>query len=685
MESSLFPFFNPRGVAVVGASTTPEKLGYGTARNLIRSGYQGAIHFVSQNPGFLFNRPVYTDIQRVPDPVDLAVLIVPAQDMPAAIRASGLRGIKAAILISSGFREAGADGIALEADCLAAAREFGMRLIGPNCIGIINTHLPIDTTFLQPPMPAAGDIGFVTQSGAFCAAIIDLMRDQGFGFSQILSLGNQADVTESEALSAVAADEHTKVIVLYMESVSDGRQFVEIARKVTQQKPVIALKVGRYEAGQKAAASHTGALAGAEPAFEAAFEKAGVLRAETAEQMFDWARALADCPLPAGRCTAILTNAGGPGVIAADAFEINGLRPARLNDRTLDQLTKILPPAAGLHNPVDMLASASPVTYAACLDALLADSNVDMVVLILPPPPMFTAESVAEEIIPLIKRSMKPVAVSLMGSLLTEKALKSFEAARIPTYPFPERAVSALSALAKRAESLLSNEKPPDGASPKAAYARAAMVSPEVLLKEYGIQVALTKLAHSAEEAKAFAQEIGFPIVLKIASLDISHKSDVSGVILNLMDNTTLLQAYTNLLEQIRISQPSARIDGVHIQHQLTSGQEVIVGVKRDPLFGPLVLFGSGGIEVEGIKDVAFYLAPLTRVEAQKMLSRTWAGRKLKGFRNLPTCDENAVIDYLIRLSRLACENDWLEEIEINPLIVQSTGAVAVDVRMRSR
>src|SRR3972149_1583940 len=327
-------FFSPKGVVVIGASTSSEKLGYGVARNLIQSGYQGAIHFISQKQGELFGLPLYTDLSQVPDPVDLAILIVPPNATPKTIEDCGRRGIKAAIIMSSGFREAGPKGAALEQQCLNIAHAQGVRLLGPNCIGTIDTHLPLDTTFLQPPMPAQGHIGFIPHSGAFCAAIVDWAGAEGFGFSQLISLGNQVDVNETDILSALADNEDTRVIVLYMESVSEGRRFVAVARDVTQRKPVIALQVGRFEAGQKAAASHTGALAGSEAAFDAAFAKAGVLPAAPAEQMFDWARALEvypnGLPLRGLRDTlaknarystsskhgiAILTNAGGPGVI----------------------------------------------------------------------------------------------------------------------------------------------------------------------------------------------------------------------------------------------------------------------------------------------------------------------------------------------------------------------------------
>ncbi|MBI5703006.1 MAG: acetate--CoA ligase family protein [Chloroflexota bacterium] len=681
MDTSLLPFFQPKGVVVVGASTSPEKLGYGAARNLVQSGYRGAIHFVSQKPGELFGRPLYTELAAVPDPVDLAVLIVPPHVTPQVIEQCGKRGIRAAIIVSAGFRETGAEGAALEEQCLEAARAHGVRLLGPNCIGVIDTHLPLDTTFLQPPMPATGGIGFISHSGAFAASIVDWARGEGFGFSQIVSLGNQADVNETDMLAALAEDPHTKVIALYMESVSDGRRFVETARRVRRRKPLIALKVGRFDAGQKAAASHTGALAASDTAFDAAFAKAGVLRADTAEQMFDWARALETCPLPRGKRIAILTNAGGPGVIAADSLETNNLVPAQLTESTLKALSAILPPSASLHNPVDMLASASPQTYADCLRLLLADPNVDAALVILPPPPMFKAEEVAEKLMDAIGQSDKPVVVALLGSTLIEQAKQTFKSAKIPTYPFPERAVAALSALYKRAQFLKAEETH----ETRLQRARLSISNPEELLAAYDIPVAVLKLARNAEEAIAFADEIGYPIVMKIASTDIPHKSDVGGVMLNIKDASSLSAAYAQMMSRVKAAVPYARIEGVHLQKQIPQGQEAIVGMVRDPQFGPLMMFGSGGVEVEGLKDVVFALAPLTQAEAEEMIRKTWAGRKLRGFRSIPPADEGAAVDVLLKLSRLAVENELIEEIEINPLRVLEKGAIAVDVRIKAR
>ena len=565
------------------------------------------------------------------------------------------------------------------------ARANAIRLLGPNCIGTIDTHLPLDTSFLQPPMPQKGGVAFVSHSGAFCAAIIDWSRREGFGFSQIVSLGNQADVTETEALSMVVEDEHTHVIALYLEGISDGRRFIDEAGEVTARKPVVALKVGRFESGRRAAASHTGAMAASDDAFNAAFEKAGIFRADSAEQMFDWARALEVCPLPRGRNVAVLTDAGGPGVIAADALEANGLSLARLSEATTGKLAARLPAAAGVQNPVDMLASASPEDYATCLQVLLDDAGVDSALVILPPPPMFTAEAVADAMIPVMSRSDKPAAVALMGSVLVEAAKIAFDCANIPVYPFPERAASALAILAKRAERLnkpRARHERPQGIQSLETGIGLAQMRPEEIVASYGIQTAPMRLAKTPMEAASLAQELGFPVVLKIASPDVQHKSDAGGVLLNIRTVNGAASGYAQVVANVRARQPHAIIDGVYVQKQITSGQEVIIGVVRDPSFGPMVMFGSGGAEAEGIKDVAFALAPLNAAEAADLIKQTWAGRKLDGFRNIPQADRAAVEDAVVRLSWLAYDHPEFREIEINPLRALDHGAIAVDVRL---
>ncbi|MES0359586.1 MAG: acetate--CoA ligase family protein [Anaerolineales bacterium] len=701
IDKSLIPFFSPQGVAIVGASLDPTKLGYGLSRNLVQSGYQGAIHFINIKGGQLLGLPVYPQIGEVPDPVDLAILLIPAMAIPEAIEQCAHRGIKAVIIAAGGFRETGPQGAALEDRCLSIAKRHDVRILGPNCIGLIDTHLPIDTTFLSPPGPTPGDVAFISHSGAICAAVIDWARGQGFGLSRMVSLGNQADVTETELLAPVAEDPHTRVITMYLEGVSDGRHFLEQAQMVSRIKPVVALKVGRYKSGQQAVASHTGALAGMESAYNAAFRRAGVIRAESTEELFDWARALAWCPLPQGNSVGVLTNAGGPGATAADALEAQGLKLASLGSATQSALDDLLDPAASLNNPVDMLAAASPQQYANCLRILLSEPNVDSVMVILPPPPMHTAGGIAKAIISVIYTAEKPVVVALMGERLIQEAVEHFRAAKVPEYRFPERAAKALAVLTQRADYLASSNRRDNEASvsfPKvnhatvksllSNYKSSGFITQEDvfdLMDAYGIPSMRPKLARTPNQAAELAREMGFPVALKVASPEITHKSDVGGVLLHLANPQEVEKGFTDIVNNCLQVSPEAEIIGVHVQRMTPSGQDVIIGAIQDPQFGALVMFGSGGIEVEGLKDVQFALAPLKYLEAKQLLEDTWAGKKLHGFRNLPPADEEAVIDALLRLAQLASDYPQFAEIEINPLSVleQGKGAVAVDVRVR--
>ncbi len=694
-QNSLTPFFSPKGIAIIGASTHPHKLGYGVARNLIQSGYAGAIHLVNPKGGEVFERKMLKSIGEIPAPVDLAILVVPAKYASDTMRACGERGIKATILVSGGFRETGEEGAALEDEVLNIAQEFGIRMIGPNCIGLLDTHFPLHTTLLQRHMPCPGEIAFISHSGAICAALIDWSKEQGFSFSRLVSLGNQADVSETDILPLVAEDEYTKVITLYLENISDGARFIKEARKIVPKKPIIALKVGRSESGQRAAASHTGALAGAESAFDAAFEKAGVFRADSTEEAFDWARSLAWSPLPQGQRVAILTNAGGPGVIAADALEHNGLELTDFSIETLNALNKLLPPAASVLNPVDMLASATAEDYAESLRLLLVDPNTDSVLVLMPAPPMYPAENAVKEMIPVIQASEKPTLVVLMGSEQIAKASALLQAAKIPDYRFPERAASALARLVERVNFLREMDESvapivdADLRDIRAALANLNSGSwldvelAERLMNIYGIPTSPIKLALDAESAAKLSEELGFPIVMKIASPDIPHKSDVGGILLNVASAEEIVKGYQMLMARVQAKNPRANLDGVHIQKMIPEGQEVIVGAVRDPQFGALMMFGYGGVEVEGVKDVAFALAPLSSREAEKMLSKTWAGKKMDGFRNIPAVDRSAVVNVLCRLSQLAHDLSEIAEIEINPLTVLKEGAVAVDVRVK--
>ena len=696
MPASLTPFFSPKGIALIGATNDPTKLGYGLARNLVQSNYQGVVHFINPKGGSLLGRPMLTSIALAPDPLDLAILLIPAEAVPQALVDCGKRGLRAAIIASGGFRETGEDGAALERRCLEIARRYGMRLLGPNCIGLLDTHLPLDATFLPPPGPLPGDVAFISHSGAICAAVIDWARGQGFGLSRLVSLGNQADVNETDVLAPVSADPFTRVLTLYLEGLSDGRRFVGAAGQVARHKPIIAIKVGRYASGQRAVMSHTGALAGRESAFNAAFRRAGVIRADTSEEMFDWARALAWCPPPKGRLVAVLTDAGGPGVTAADALEANGMQLSTLDKRTVASLRQLLPPAASLHNPVDMLASAGPEQYAGCLRILLGDPGVHGVLVILPPPPMHTAGSVAKALIPVVHNAEKPVVVALMGERLIQEAVEHFRAARIPEYRFPERAASALAVLAQRAEFLARPDRPPDELTGVDRAAARRAIQPYVssgkplpqdvlyaVLDAYGIPGLPARLARTPQEAVGAAQELGYPVALKVASADIPHKSDAGGVLLDLHDADLVAQGFLAVTQNSRSARPDARIEGVYVQHMLPDGQDVIVGAVQDPQFGALVMFGSGGVEVEGLRDVAFALAPCTHEEAEHLLESTWAGRKLRGYRGYPPADREAVLGAVLRLSQLAADFPEIQEIEMNPMraLGQGQGAFALDAR----
>lgn len=691
-------FFAPRGVAVIGVSHSATKLGYGAARNLVLSGYKGAIHFVNPRGGELFGRPIHRDVRHVPDPVDLALILIPAAAVHEALEACGERGIRAAIIGSGGFREVGSEGEALEAACLDVARRHGIRLIGPNCIGLLDTHLPIDTTFLPLPGPIPGDIAFLSHSGAICEAVIDWARGQGFGLSRLVSLGNQLDLSEGDLLGAMVDDPQTRVVAMYLEGVGDGRKFVEAARRVSAVKPVVALKVGRSEGGRRAVASHTGALAGQDAAFEAAFRKAGVLRALNSEDMFNWARALAWCPLPRGPRMAVLTNAGGPGAIGVDALEVNDLKLAELSAETQEMLRGILPSAASVQNPVDMLASAGPTEYAECLSALLEDEAVDGVMLVLPPPPMTTAAEVVAALLPILHVSSKPVVVALMGEDLIVNAARLLRQARIPDYRFPEPAAAALGVLWQRARQLRALEAgPPQLGEVEAPTAKEVLSSASIgsegfldgrsasrLASAYGLGVPDEVLAGSSDEAMAAAERMGGPVAMKIASPDLPHKTDVGGVRLNLEGKEAVERAYNEMVAAARLAAPDARVLGVIVQRMVGEGQEVIVGAVRDAQFGPLVMFGGGGVEVESMRDVSFALAPLSVPEAEAMVEATAAGRRLSGTRGAVPADRRAAVEAILRVSQLIVDHPAIAEVEVNPLRVMEAGAgaLALDVRV---
>ncbi len=689
----LTSLFAPRGIAVIGASRDRTKLGYGVARNLVASNYPGAIHFINPRADRILGQRCYPSIEDAPDPIDLAVVIVPAPQVPQTIDACGQRGIRWAIIVSGGFRETDRAGAELEEQIVAIAHQHNMRLIGPNCIGLIDTHAPFNTTFIKS-VPNPGEIAFVSQSGAICQAVIDWGTGMGFGFSRIASLGNQSDLSEAEVITALSSDPNTRVITMYLEGVKDGAQFKQAVNEAAREKSIVALKVGRTAAGKRAVSSHTGALAGQEIAYDVVFDRYGILRASTTEELFDWARALAWCPPLRGDRVAVLTNAGGPGILAVDAIEANGLCLAALADETVAALRSFLLPHAAYHNPIDMLASAGPHEYASALQVLLADENVDAVLVISVPPPIEDPTPVAEAIAVAAKDAAKPVVVAVMGEATVGLALKVLRAFRLTDYRFPERAASALGALWRHTQwqaRLVERPEVLTDVDREVAAKLLASTPDEWLtgtlaaqvLAAYHIDGPRETLAHSADETVQWAEQFGYPVVLKIASPDIPHKSDIGGVALDLKEAEAVRVAFEQIMMNARTAKPDARIDGVTIQQMLPAGQEVIVGAVRDEQFGPLIMFGAGGVEVEGKRDVAFGLAPLSRAEAEKMIDATFAGKRLRGFRGSTPADRAAAIDRVLRLAQFISDFPQVTEVEINPLHVTRDSAVAIDARIR--
>lgn len=679
----LTPFFKPKGVAVIGASRNPHKLGYGVVRNLQDHRYQGGIYPVNRSASEILELPCYESVAEVPDPVDLAVIIVPASTVPSIIKQCGQRGIKHVIVVSGGFSETGEEGQKLEEELQRVAREWDVHFIGPNCIGTIDTHTPVNTTFVTG-MPESGEIGFCSQSGAMVASVIDWARGAGVGFSRIVSLGNQVDINETQMIRALHDDDQTSVITAYIEGVSDGEQFMEVAREAAKDKPVVALKGGRGESGARAVASHTGALAGSTEAYEAAFDRSGVQQASTMEEMFDWARALAWQPLPKGKKVAVLTNAGGPAILAVDALEKAGLNLAELTPETRNYLASRLPKAASVSNPVDVLAGSGPGTYAVALDALLTDETVDSVVVIQAPQDWFLPASLAEVVGEVAGVHHKPVITSIMGKASVEEALTILHKRKIPNVAFPERVASVLAAMVKRKEWLDVPQQTPERVADldEDAIEKAVAANDwKSLLQEYGIAFPPEQLAQTEEGAVEAAESIGYPVVLKLVSESVSHKTEVNGVKLGLRNAGDVQSAW----KEIRQAARSAGVDmlGVQVQKMLSGGQEVIMGLRRDSQFGPMVLFGTGGTDVELLQDVESAIAPLNRMQAENLMDATRAGVKLKGWRNQPPADRQTVIKYLMHLSQIG--DDWpiIDELEMNPLYVlaDGQGAYAVDVR----
>jgi acetyl coenzyme A synthetase (ADP forming)-like protein len=689
-------FFTPKSVAVIGASTEPGKVGYDILRNLIEAKFQGTIYPVNPKATEILGVQTYPSISDVPGDVDLAVIVIPAKFIADVMEKCGEKGIDSVVIISAGFKEIGAEGKALEDQVMAIAKRHGIRVIGPNCLGIISTGVGLNASF-APVTPKNGHLGLLSQSGALATAILDWSTQAGIGFNKFFTFGNQADVATIDLLQAWKDDPEIRCIVAYIEAISDGQLFMKVAEDVAREKPVIIVKSGSTAAGAKAAASHTGSLAGSDRAYDAAFQQCGVLRARTVQELFDYAIAFANQPLPRGKRVVVVTNAGGPGILCTDAIEKIGLELAPISDELVAKLRTRMSPSSNFHNPVDVLGDAKANLYDFALSTLLEDPNIDGIFNVVTPQTSTEIPETAEVVVAIEERTEKPILGVFMGGTLMQEGIDILMGNEVPNYPFPERAVAAFKAMADYAAwRKLPKEEPRvfdvDKDVVAAAFAKTRAegrtslneVECAAILEAYGFPIPKSKLCTSADDAVAYATSIGFPVVMKIASPDILHKSDVGGVKVGLTTPDTVRDAYDAMMYRIKGKMPEADIWGVNIQQMVTTGKQTILGMSRDPQFGPMLMFGLGGIYVEVLKDVTFRIAPLTERDARQMISEIRSYKLLTGVRGEKSVDIEAIVESLLRLSQLVTDFPEIAEMDINPLVAlpDGEGAVSIDSRI---
>jgi len=702
--AALDPLLRPRSVAVIGASRRRDSIGGAILHNLIEQGFQGPVYPVNPNATHVQSIAAYPSIADVPGPVDLAVIVIPAAQVLETAAACGERSVQALVVISAGFKETGEEGLKRERALLEVARRYGMRLVGPNCLGILNTDpkVSMNATF-APVSPPAGRVAFSSQSGALGLAILDYARRLNLGISQFVSVGNKADVSGNDLIEFWEKDPGTDLILLYLESFGNPHKFTQLARRVARTKPILAVKSGRTPGGSRAASSHTGALAGSDAAVNALFRQSGVIRTDTIEELFDTAMLLASQPVPAGPGVAILTNAGGPGIMAADACESAGLTVAKLETKTVKGLKAFLPAEASVRNPVDMIASADAPSYEKSLRLLVQDKNVDALIVIFVPPLVTGAPDVARAILAGASGSKKPVLSCFMGSHGVPESLRSLQEGHIPSYAFPEAAARTLA----RAVSYGAWRHKPPGKTPtiqgvETERARETIakslegVKPgesrwmagdgaETLLRAYGIRTSGARPAVNRGEASLVARSVGFPVAMKVRSPDVLHKSDVNGVRLDLGSDEEAARAFDSIRAALTKANPGARFQGVTVERMIQGGVQTIAGVTRDPSFGPVVLFGMGGVTAELLRDVSVRVAPLTDRDAEEMVREIRGFPLLDGYRGAPKANVASVVDLLHRISRLASEQEEVAEMDLNPVLVFHGDApcVALDARVR--
>jgi acetyltransferase len=696
----LSTLFSPKSVAIIGASDRADSVGAIVFKNMLESGFKGSLYPVNPNHKKIQGKRAYATIEEIGKPVELAVICTNAATVPDVIEACGKHGVRAAVVLSAGFSEVGAHGAEIERTMLANARTYGVRIIGPNCLGIMRTGIGLNATFFKGNVKP-GKLALVSQSGALCTAILDWAPANDIGFSSVVSMGTSADVDFGEILDYLASDPQTESILIYIEGIHKARGFMSALRAAARSKPVFVVKVGRHAAGSKAVMSHTGALVGSDDVFDAAVRRAGVVRVMSIGELFSAAKALASPHRSSGNRLAIVTNGGGPGVMAIDHAVDLGVTVASLSDQTIAQLNKVLPATWSHNNPVDIIGDATPERYRDAVNICMEDPGVDGALVILTPQAMTNPLAVANTLIEIASRFKKPLLTCWMGDLQIKAGRAAFAQARIPTFSTPESAVEAFSYITAfyRNQHLLAQTPGPLSHRDEPDVEGARMLIETVLserrkvlsemeskalLAAFRIPVASTVIARSPGEALLLAQQLGFPVAMKVNSPDITHKSDAGGVKLNLMNAAAVRAAYQDIISEVKKNRPAAHIDGIAIQPMVVkpNGRELMLGVTTDPVFGPVITFGAGGTTVEVLGDRAVALPPLNSFLVRELIAGTRISKLLGAFRHMPPIQMEALESLLLRVSEMVCELPWLKEMDINPLIVDENGALAADARV---
>ncbi len=687
--------FNPEAVAVIGASCDTKKVGYAVVNNLVKFKYTGKVFPINPTAPEVLGLRAYPSLSAVGEKIDLAVICIPARFAPGVMRECGEAKVKATVVITAGFKEAGHEGLLLEQEMVQIAKDYGIRILGPNCLGVINTSNNMNASFGGEILK--GRTALFSQSGALGVAIMDWALECNFGFSKVISLGNKSDLNEADFLEYFINDAETDVVLGYIEDVIDGKRFMEIARKATRVKPVILVKAGGTVSGARAASSHTGALAGSETAFTAAFRQTGIIRAQGIQDLFDMALTFSGGKLPAGDRLLIITNAGGPGIIAADAADKIGITLSPMTRESIDAIAPLLPSNACLYNPIDIIGDATSERYATVLNRAVIDPNVDGILMLLTPQAMTDVDNIAEIIIDSASKTDKPVISAFVGGNTVRAAVAQMKLHSIPAFSYPEVAVNAFKKLFEFSATRGKERGGERFVIPEDNRAAVREMIDEMratghsefgddssmqILMHYGFTFPQCGLSRTAREAAVLGKRIGFPVVMKISSPDILHKTDVGGVKFNIESAEAASDAFIEITANARRFMPDAYINGVTVYQMVKEGKEVILGVTYDRTFGHMIMFGLGGIYVEVLKDVSFRIAPVSRDEASSMVTDIRSIALLRGVRGERPADIGAIVDGIMRVSALVTDFPEIRELDINPLKVMYKGALALDSRI---